>query len=337
MPLTLLRFAGFSIAFALLVSIASAQTVVQVLGPDDGVKEPFSIAFNAKDVPYFVEMQGGDKFCKIDDNGKMVVVAEGIFKGMHDLVIAPDGMIYLADTFNHRIWSYNPITLKLEPFAGTGKEGYLGDGFAATKAELKQPICLALSNDAKTLYLVDGGNFRLRAIDLDSGRIESVAGNGRREMIKKGQPALGNPLFDPRAVTVDKEGNIYILERSGNKLVMIDIEGKIHHVAGTGSAGKGGNDGPALKASFNGPKYVIMDNDGGVLIADTENHQIRKYDPKTKTVSLVAGVGKAGKGGVGGDPLKLEMNRPHGVVRHPTTGELWIADSSNNRILKITK
>ena len=80
-----------------------------------------------------------------------------------------------------------------------------------------------------------------------------------------------------------------------------------------------------------------MDHDGGVLIADTENHQIRKYDPKTETVSLVAGSGQKGTAGVGGDPLKLQMNRPHGVVRHPTTGELYIADSSNNRILKITK
>ncbi len=116
---------------------------------------------------------------------------------------------------------------------------------------------------------------------------------------------------------------------------MIDTEGNIYLVAGTG--GKGKVNGPALKASFNGPKYVIMDSDGGVLIADTENHQIRKYDPKTKTVSLVAGVGKQGKNGVGGPPDELEMNRPHGVNRHPTTGEIWIADSSNNRILKITK
>lgn len=335
MPMTLLRFTGFSVTFAFLVSTAFAQTVELAVGPDDGVKEPFSIAFDKNDTPYFVEMQGGDKFCKIDDDGKMIVVAEKIFKGMHDLVIAPDGMIYLADTFNHRILSFNPITQQIEPFAGTGKEGYSGDGFSALKAEFKQPICLALSNDAKLLYVTDIGNNRIRAIDFATGRIDSIAGNGKREKPKDGQPAKEQPLFDPRAVTVDAEGNIYILERAGNALRMIDTDGNIRLVAGSGAKGK--INGPALKSTFNGPKYVIMDSDGGVLIADTENHQIRKYDPKTKTVSLVAGSGKPGKGGVGGPPDKLEMNRPHGVNRHPTTGELYIADSSNNRILKITK
>ena len=123
MPLTLSRFAGFTLAVTLLTSTVSAQTVEQVVGPEDGVKEPFSIAFDKNDTIFFVEMQGGNRFRKIDAEGKVVTVAEKIFNGMHDLVIAPDGMIYLADTFNHRILSYNPNTEQIQPFAGTGKRG----------------------------------------------------------------------------------------------------------------------------------------------------------------------------------------------------------------------
>ena len=74
-----------------------------------------------------------------------------------------------------------------------------------------------------------------------------------------------------------------------------------------------------------------------MLIADTENHQIRRYVPKTGTMELVVGTGKKGSAGIDGDPKKLEMNRPHGVSVHPKTGDIYIADSENHRIVKIVK
>ena len=118
----------------------------------------------------------------------------------------------------------------------------------------------------------------------------------------------------------------------------MDKDGKIRTVAGTGKAGSGGDGSPALKAAMNGPKFISIDPaDDSVLIADTENHQIRRYIPKTETMELIAGTGKKGSGGLEGDPLKLEMGRPHGVCVHPNTGEIYIADSDNNRIVKIVK
>ena len=82
---------------------------------------------------------------------------------------------------------------------------------------------------------------------------------------------------------------------------------------------------------------IIADTDGNVLIADTENHQIRRYVPGKEIMELVAGKGTKGKGGVDGDPKQVEMARPHGVSVHPKTGEMYIADSDNNRVLKIVK
>jgi DNA-binding beta-propeller fold protein YncE len=141
---------------------------------------------------------------------------------------------------------------------------------------------------------------------------------------------------DPRAVAADDKGNVYVLERSGHALRVIDKGGKIRTVAGDGKKGNAGNGGPALKAELNGPKYVSIDRDGSVLIADTENHQIRRYVPGKETVELVMGTGKAGKG-LDADPLKCELARPHGVSVHPKTGDLYVADSDNGRILKVER
>ena len=114
----------------------------------------------------------------------------------------------------------------------------------------------------------------------------------------------------------------------------IDAAGRIRTVAGTGKAGLGGDGGPALEATLNGPKYIALDRDGSVFIADAENHVIRRYTPKDGKITRVAGTGKQGRAGLGGDPLRCELARPHGITIAPD-GSLVIADSYNDRILKI--
>lgn len=91
---------------------------------------------------------------------------------------------------------------------------------------------------------------------------------------------------------MDAMGNLYILERGGHALRMVDKDGMIKTVVGTGKAGNNGVGGPALNTELNGPKHLCADNDGTILIADTENHRVLRYDPKTETTSLVAGTGK---------------------------------------------
>jgi DNA-binding beta-propeller fold protein YncE len=312
------------------------------------VIQPFSVAFDAAGDTLFVEMAGGERLRMIDTEGTLTTLAgtgkkgqtigdgrQCAFNGMHDLAIAPDGTVYLADTFNNQIHKYDPKTKAVTAFAGTGKKGFAGDGGKATEAEFSQTICIALTVDGKTLYVADIGNKRVRAIDVKTGVVSTVAGTGKAGVPKDGELAKGQPLVDPRAITVDAKGNLYILERSGHALRVVDKDGKIRTVAGTGKAGKGGDGGPALKAPMNGPKYAAVDKDESVLIADTENHQIRRYRPETGTMELVAGSGK-GKA-FDTDPTKLQLARPHGVTVHPKTGAIYIADSDNGRIVKIVK
>jgi DNA-binding beta-propeller fold protein YncE len=339
-----------------------AEKIVLVAGGGEGpdgtpavsakVVQPFALDFGADGAIYFVEMNGGERLRKIDADGKLTTLAgtgkkglagdggpadQAEFNGMHNLAIAPDGSIYLADTFNNVIRKYDPNTKKITRIAGTGKKGYAGDNGPADQAEFNQTICIALSPDAQLLYVADIGNKRIRAVDLKKGTVRTVAGTGKAGVPKDGELATTQPLVDPRAVACDTKGNLYVLERGGHALRVISSDGKIKTVAGTGKAGKGGDGGAALQAAMNGPKYLSCDSDGSVLIVDTENHQVRRYIPGKETITLVAGIGKKGKAGLDGDPTKLEMARPHGAITHPKTGEIYIADSDNGRILKITK
>jgi sugar lactone lactonase YvrE len=135
-------------------------------------------------------------------------------------------------------------------------------------------------------------------------------------------------------VALDGRGNLYILERSGHALRVVDRSGKIRTVAGNGKAGDSGDGGDAHAARLNGPKHLCVDAEGNVLIADTENHRIRMYRPDDGTIRAVAGIGRKGAKGLGGPPAEAELAQPHGVTIGPR-GILYIADSSNNRILKI--
>lgn len=338
-------------SFLALSAAARADKVVVVAeGGTPKVTQPFAVDFAADGSALFVEMAGGERLRKVAPDGTLTVLAgigkkgepgtdgsagQATFNGMHNLLVAPDGAVYLADTFNNRIRKYDPATRTVSAFAGTGKKGFAGDGGPAAKAEFAQTICIAFGPGAKTMYVADINNRRVRAIDMATGTVTTFAGTGEKGVPKDGEPAVRQPLVDPRAVAVGDNGNVYILERAGHALRVVDPSGKIRTVAGTGKAGKGGDGGPALKAAMNGPKFVWCEPDGGVLIADTENHQIRRYVPGKEVMELVAGTGKAGSAGVGGPPEKLEMKRPHGVIPHPMTGEIWIADSDNGRVLKI--
>jgi hypothetical protein len=140
---------------------------------------------------------------------------------------------------------------------------------------------------------------------------------------------------DPRAIAFDSQGNLYIAERAGHALRVVDAEGRIRTVAGTGVAGHSGDGGPARAAQVNGPKHIWVTPEDDVLITDTENHVIRRYVARDGTIHRVAGTGVAGAGGLGGPPDKCELNRPHGAQAQPVSGALYISDSENHRVIRL--
>jgi len=354
------RAAGVLTLASVLSGLATARAdrIVLVAGGGEGSSgvqatnslliAPFGVDFDKAGNMYIVEMTGY-RVHKVDAKGILTTVAgtgmkgnrgdsgpavRAEFNGMHSLAVAADGTIYLADTFNNRVRKFDPKTGVVTNFAGTGEKGFGGDGGPADQATFGGIYCLALDVRGERMYLADLDNRRIRMIDLKTKAVTTVAGNGAKGVPKDGDDAVKAPLVDPRAVAVDAKGNVYILERSGNALRVVDASGKIRTVAGTGAKGATGDGGEALKATLNGPKHLCIDRDGNVLIADTENHLIRKYLPAEGKIVRVAGSGRKGAAGVGGPPTEVDLAQPHGVYVHPS-GAIYITDSSNNRVLRI--
>lgn len=286
----------------------------------DGLKGPFGTEIDDDGNIYFVEMTS-DRLCKLDLKGQVSVLSTNL-DGPHNLALAPDGAIYISDTWKHRVQKFDTRTGAMSTFAGTGEKGFSGDGGPASQARFDGIHCVSLAGD--NLYLADLANRRIRVVNLKTGIVKTVAGNGQKGLPKDGAVAIEAPLVDPRAVIADKEGNIFILERGGHALRLVDSQGRIRTLAGTGQKGFSGDGGDAKLATLNGPKHLCFDTRGDILIADTENHVIRKYVRKDGTIVRVAGLGD-----------KTDLNQPHGVYIHRDS-TLYIADSSNNRILKLS-
>ena len=311
---------------------------------------PFGVAFDTSGNMYIVEMMG-QRLLRVDAQGILNVVAGtgkkgtsgdnrparlATFNSMHNLAASTDGFIYLADTWNNRIRKFDPMTGIITAFAGTGKNGYAGEGGPALKATFTGIYSLAFSFPPTKLYLADLENRRIRVIDMKTGSVDLVAGNGKRGVPQDGAEAKSAPLVDPRAVAVDRKGNVYILERSGNALRVVDAGGKIRTVAGTGKAGAALGGGDPLKAQLNSAKHLCVDLQDNVIIADSANHRILKYSPKEARITAIAGTGEKGNSGNGGPALEVSLNEPHGVFVHPS-GTLYIVDSLNNRVFRLEK
>jgi streptogramin lyase len=243
----------------------------------------------------------------------------------YEVIFDKQGNLFFTDMPNHAIRRVDAKTKVITTIAGTGQPGFGGDGGPAVKAQFKQPHSIAFDKDGAML-ICDIGNFRIRRIDMKTGVISTYAGTGGKEPTPDGAPIEGTSLNGPRAIAVDAHGNLYLALREGNAIYKIDPTKKvITHIAGTGEKGYTGDGGPATQAKLSGPKAVTISPDGGLYIADTESHTIRRIDLKTGVIKTILG-----------DGTKGPLVRPHGVFADKK-GVLYIDDSENNRVLMLAK
>jgi streptogramin lyase len=245
------------------------------------------------------------------------------------------GDMLVVERLNHLVRRIDRKTAIISTVAGTGKEGFSGDGGPAVRAEFRQPHSIQI--DARgDLYICDILNHRIRRVDAATGIVTTFAGTGERRAAPDGAPIAGTPLPGPRAIDFDRDGNLWLALREGNAVYKLDLRsGTIHHVAGTGEKGFTGNGGPARQAALSGPKGISIGPDGNVYLADTESHSIRMIDPRRGTLELVAGTGERGDG-PDGDPLGCRMARPHGIFVD-RDGTIFVGDSEAHRVRKISK
>jgi streptogramin lyase len=247
----------------------------------------------------------------------------------YELVFDSRGDLYFVERLNHTVRKVDHATGNISTLAGTGTEGDSGDGGPAVKAQLRQPHSIALAPDGR-LLVCDILNYRIRAIDLKTGTIDTWAGTGKRAPTPDSAPITGTPLNGPRALARDRAGNFYLVLREGNTVYRLDTKsGQMNRIAGTGEKGYSGDGSDARTARLSGPKGVACAPDGSIYIADTENHAIRRIDTGG-IITTVAGTGERGDG-PDGDPLHTKLARPHGIFVD-AKGVVYIGDSENHRV-----
>ena len=281
------------------------------------ISQPFGIALDPQDNMFICEeshrllrvdaktgiltVVTGTKNSALGDRGP---AADARFSAPHNLVADSQGNLFLADSDHNRVRRVDAKAGIVTTFAGTGVKEFSGDGGRAPNASLDGIACLCFNRDFTKLYL-GGFSKAIRVVDLKTGTIDTVPGIG-----------------GSRAQAMDSKGNLFIPAARGVR--MLGADGKVSLLEDA-----------AAKPPLSAVKHLWADGDDNIVIADSGNHLIRKFLVREKKLSTLAGTGVRGSAGVPGIALQAQLAEPHGVVTHPRTGEIYIADSRNHRVLRI--
>ncbi len=239
------------------------------------------------------------------------------------------GDILIADSGNNVIREVNRATGVITTIAGTGVSGYSGDGYSATQAELSDPTAIAMGA-AGQVFIADTCNDAVREVDLSTGLIQTVAGNGAWGYSGDGGAAKLAELSNPLGVAADAAGDVFIADSLNNVVrEVFSSTGLIGTVAGNGAESYSGDGKAATSAELYDPMGVATDGAGNFFIADSNNNVIREVNFSTGVISTVAGNGTWGYSGNGGAATSAQLNDPTGVALD-AAGDLFIADSGNN-------
>lgn len=311
-----------------------------------------------------------------EESGGLAVETE--LSSPQDVAVDTDGNLYIADAINRRIRRVDPSGT-ITTVAGTGVEGFSGDGGPALDAQLSYPASLAVDADGN-LFIAEYFEHRIRRVD-SSGIITSIAGTGVEGFSGDGGPAGRAQLSYPRGVAVDADGNVFIADSGNNRIRKVDPTGNIStfprgynsegvtlsgrpagvavdaagnlfftntsnsnvfrvdssgiitQTAGVWRSGYSGDGGPAIQAYLNGPSDLAVDTAGNLYIADQYNHRIRRVDP-SGIITTIAGSGERGFSGDGRPAAEARLAGPRGVAVD-AAGNVYIADEGNHRIRRV--
>ena len=200
-----------------------------------------------------------------------------------------NGVLYIADTENHRIRRVDPATSRISTVAGNGVWDFAGDGGPATGASFARPHLVVADGDS-ALLIGDSFNFRIRQLNLRSGIIRTIAGVGLRGSGGDGGPAAEAAITYMGGIVVLPNGDVLVSSLAEHRIRRIDRRtGTIHPVAGTGRWSFDGDGKPARETSLHLPLAMVAEPDGSVLFTDMWNGRVRRIDARTGVVSTVVG------------------------------------------------
>lgn len=252
------------------------------------------------------------------------------------LAIGAKGEIYVAD--GNRVREIRSDGT-LVAFAGSGVQGDSGDGGPARDAELNSPQGLAVDS-AGNVYIADTLNHRVRRVGSD-GIIQTVAGTGQVGYSGDGDVATRANLNLPTGLAIGFQDSVFIADTGNNVVQLLDSDGRISTVVGTGEGGYRGDGDRARYALLNGPAGLAFDGEGNLYIADTLNERVREVGVDG-SIETIAGTGKPGFSGDGGPAYAAELNLAtnpfQGMGQGITVdsrGNVFIGDALNHRVRRV--
>ena len=272
----------------------------------------------AKPTPGFSDIQDGKSALHAN-----LTLVDGV-------TVDDKGNVYISHRSKNRIRKVTPDGI-ITTIVGNGIAGFSGDGGLAVEASLNFPAGLEFDREGN-LYIADRNNHRIRKVD-DKGIITTVAGNGTPDWSGDGGPAEKASLNFPSDVTFDTQSNLYISDRSNNRIRKVDNKGIITTIAGLGPPGYGGDHGPAEEAVLKYPFGIFMDPQDNLYIADRGNNRIRVINPQG-IITTFAGDGMHSFSGDYGPATRSSLAYPTDVIKDPS-GNVFIADRNNNRVRKV--
>ena len=251
------------------------------------------------------------------------------------VAVDASGNVYIADSYNNVIREVTVSNGAIITLVGNGTPGFSGDGGAAVLATLNDPAGVAVDS-VGNVYIADCFNERIRMysnVGATESAVLTLAGNGTPAYSGDNGPAANSQLFSPEGLAVDSAGNLYIADSQNYRVRKIS-KGVITTVAGNGTPGYSGDNGPATSAQLRAVYSVAVDSAGNLYIADTDNNAIRKVS--NGVITTVVGTG--GKSGYTGDNGPAASARLYGPtsVAVDSAGNLYIADLFNNAVRKVS-
>jgi sugar lactone lactonase YvrE len=240
------------------------------------------------------------------------------------VVVDREGNLYIADTMNHRVRMVDSETGIISTVAGTGQARFSGDGGPANQAALNEPAALAID-------IADQSNHRVRMVDLKTGVIRTIAGNGIATYDGDGKRAIEIALAGPSGLALAAD-RLYVADTFNGRVRCVELSsGLMTTVAGDGGAYRYESPSEVPSASLSRPTGIALDHEGHLFVTDSDNHVIRQWDWESGAAFCVAGQGVPFYSGDGGVAREASLCYPFGIVAD-RDGTLLVADTFNHRI-----